>query len=75
MSNPFFSIVIPVYNTIKELKRCVDSVVSQTFEDFELILVDDGSTDGSGELCDRLSAEDSRIKTIHRENGGCSENI
>ena len=73
MSNPFFSIVIPVYNTIKELKRCVDSVVSQTFEDFELILVDDGSTDGSGELCDRLSAEDSRIKTIHRENGGCSE--
>lgn len=72
MSNPFFSIVIPVYNTIKELKRCVDSVVSQTFEDFELILVDDGSTDGSGELCDRLSAEDSRIKTIHRENGGCA---
>ena len=73
MSNPFFSIVIPVYNTIKELRRCVDSVVSQTFADFELILVDDGSTDGSGDLCDRLSAEDSRIKTIHRENGGCSE--
>ena len=72
MSNPFFSIVIPVYNTIKELRRCVDSVVSQTFEDFELILVDDGSTDGSGELCDRLSAEDSRIKTIHKANGGCA---
>jgi glycosyltransferase involved in cell wall biosynthesis len=72
MSNPFFSIVIPVYNTIKELRRCVDSVMSQTFEDFELILVDDGSTDGSGALCDRLSAEDSRIKTIHKANGGCA---
>ena len=73
MSNPFFSIVIPVYNTVKELRRCVDSVMTQTFADFELILVDDGSTDGSGVLCDELSAEDSRIKTIHRENGGCSE--
>ncbi len=73
MNHPFFSIVIPVYNTIKELQRCVDSVVSQSFADFELILVDDGSTDGSGALCDRLSAEDPRIKTIHRENAGCSE--
>lgn len=73
MDHPFFSIVIPVYNTVKELKRCVDSVVCQTFEDFELILVDDGSTDGSGALCDRLSLEDPRIKTIHKPNGGCSE--
>ena len=73
MDHPFFSIVIPVYNTVKELKRCVDSVVCQTFEDFELILVDDGSTDGSGALCDRLSLEDPRIKTIHKSNGGCSE--
>lgn len=72
MNHPFFSIVIPVYNTIKELQRCVDSVVSQSFEDFELILVDDGSTDGSGALCDRLSAEDPRIKTIHKANGGCA---
>ena len=72
MDHPFFSIVIPIYNTVKELKRCVDSVVCQTFEDFELILVDDGSTDGSGALCDRLSLEDPRIKTIHKPNGGCS---
>lgn len=72
MNHPFFSIVIPVYNTIKELQRCVDSVVSQSFTDFELILVDDGSADGSGALCDRLSAEDPRIKTIHKANGGCA---
>lgn len=73
MDHPFFSIVIPVYNTRKELERCVSSITVQTFRDFELILVDDGSTDGSGALCDRLSQADSRIKTIHRENGGCSE--
>lgn len=73
MDHPFFSIVIPVYNTQKELERCVSSITVQTFRDFELILVDDGSTDGSGALCDRLSQADSRIKTIHRENGGCSE--
>lgn len=72
MDHPFFSIVIPVYNTVKELRRCVDSVLSQAFGDFEVILVDDGSTDGSGALCDRLSGEDSRIKTIHKPNGGAA---
>lgn len=72
MDHPFFSIVVPVYNTEKELERCVRSVTAQTFPDFELILVDDGSTDGSGKLCDRLSAGDCRIRTIHQSNGGCS---
>lgn len=70
---PLFSIVIPVYNTVRELERCVNSITVQKYSDFEVILVDDGSTDGSGELCDRLSARDDRIRTIHKENGGCSE--
>lgn len=72
MNQPFFSIVIPVYNTVRELERCVDSITVQTFSDYEVILVDDGSTDGSADLCDRLSRSDIRIKTIHKENGGCS---
>ena len=73
MEQTFFSIVIPVYNTVRELERCVNSITVQSFSDFEVILVDDGSTDGSGDLCDQLSRNDSRIKTIHKVNGGCSE--
>ena len=73
MDQPFFSIVIPVYNTVRELERCVNSITVQSFSDFEVILVDDGSTDGSSDLCDQLSRNDSRIKTIHKVNGGCSE--
>ena len=73
MDQPFFSIVIPVYNTVRELERCVESITVQTFADYEVILVDDGSTDGSADLCDCLSRNDSRIKTIHKDNGGCSE--
>lgn len=67
---PEISAIVPVYNCSRYLERCVQSILGQTFTDFELILVDDGSTDGSGELCDRLAAEDSRIKVIHKENGG-----
>lgn len=70
---PLFSIVIPVYNTVRELERCVNSITMQKYSDFEVILVDDGSTDGSGELCDRLSGQNGRIRTIHKQNGGCSE--
>ena len=73
MSNPMFSIIVPVYNTEKELERCVRSVTCQTFKDFELILVDDGSKDSSGSLCDAFFAEDSRIVTIHQQNAGSSE--
>lgn len=73
MPEPMFSIVIPIYNTEKELERCVRSVTCQSFRDFELILVDDGSKDSSGALCDSYSAEDPRVVTIHQENAGCAE--
>lgn len=66
------SVVIPVYNVAPYLERCVASVLRQTFRDFEMILVDDGSTDGSGALADRLAAQDARIRVIHQENQGLS---
>lgn len=66
------SVIIPVYNVEKYLTRCLESVVSQSFKDFEIILVDDGSTDSSGMICDKFSLNDSRIKVIHKINGGLS---
>lgn len=64
------SVVVPVYNCERYLNTCIDSILSQTFTDFELILVDDGSTDGSALLCDAYSDRDNRIKVIHKANGG-----
>jgi glycosyltransferase involved in cell wall biosynthesis len=64
------SIVVPIYNTVDYLEECVNSLTGQTYQNIEIILVDDGSTDGSGELCDRLKAKDDRIIVIHKENGG-----
>lgn len=66
------SVVIPVYNVEKYLKECVDSVLKQTYPLFEIILVDDGSTDLSGNICDEYAASDNRIKVIHKINGGLS---
>lgn len=66
------SVVIPVYNVEQYLNECVDSVLDQTYSDYEIILVDDGSTDNSGKLCDDYLSLDNRIKVIHRENGGLS---
>lgn len=68
----YFSIVVPVYNVQSYLEECVQSVLRQTFSDFEMILVDDGSTDGSGVLCDKLAERDSRIRVYHQENQGPS---
>ncbi|MGN0292893.1 MAG: glycosyltransferase [Lachnospiraceae bacterium] len=67
------SIIVPVYNSEKFLNRCVDSILHQEFTDFELILVDDGSTDSSGDICDRYAAEDNRVIVIHKENSGVSD--
>jgi glycosyltransferase involved in cell wall biosynthesis len=66
------SIIIPVYNVRQWLEETVNSVLNQTFRDFELILVDDGATDGSGELCDAFAVMDSRVRVIHQENAGVS---
>lgn len=70
VSQPSISVIVPVYNAEKWLERCVKSVLKQTFNDFELILVNDGSKDGSGRLCDNLSKIDSRIKVLHQPNAG-----
>lgn len=66
------SIIIPVYNSERTLRHCLDSVISQSFLDWELILVDDGSTDQSGEICNKYAAKDQRIKVFHKKNGGVS---
>lgn len=66
------SIIIPVYNVEKYLKRCVASVINQSYTDIEIILVDDGSPDNSPELCDEIAQTDSRVVVIHKENGGLS---
>ena len=69
---PKISIIVPVYNTEKYIHRCIDSILNQTFKDFELILVDDGSPDNCGVICDEYSIKDSRIRVIHQENHGAS---
>jgi len=70
---PKVSIIVPVYNVEFYLTRCIDSLVNQTLKDIEIILVDDGSTDESGKLCDRYAEKDNRIKVIHKINGGLSD--
>ena len=69
---PAISVIVPVYNVEQYLPRCINSILSQTFTDFELLLIDDGSTDKSGEICDAYSKEDRRIRVIHKENHGVS---
>lgn len=67
-----FSIIVPVYNVENHLKRCIDSLIYQTFQDIEIVLIDDGSTDGSGQICDVYAEFDSRIVVVHKPNGGLS---
>lgn len=71
--NPEISIIVPVYNVENYLEKCIDSILNQTFKNFELILVDDGSTDRSGEICEKCKHKDSRIKVIHKYSGGASD--
>lgn len=72
MARPQISVIVPVYNSAKWLGRCVDSIMAQTFGDFELLLIDDGSTDGSADFCDSYAARDARISVLHKANGGVS---
>ena len=72
MNIPKISVIVPVYNVEKYLPRCIDSILAQTFTDFELLLIDDGSKDRSGEICDEYAKKDGRIRVFHKENGGVS---
>lgn len=72
MPQPTISIIVPVYNVEPYLRKCIDSILAQTFKDFELILIDDGSPDQSGVILDEYAKKDSRTRVIHKENGGVS---
>lgn len=72
MNQELISIIVPVYNIREYLPRCVESLCRQTYKNIEILLVDDGSTDGTGELCDLLAERDNRIRVFHKENGGSS---
>ena len=72
-SSPLVSVIIPVYKVEPYLRQCVDSVLAQTYTDFEVILVDDGSPDGCPAICDEYAEKDCRVKVIHKENGGLSD--
>ncbi len=70
MRKPAISVIVPVYNAEKYIASCIDSILLQTFADFELLLIDDGSKDASGQICDEYANRDTRLKAIHQENGG-----
>ena len=72
MSDSLISIIVPVYNSEQTLHRCIDSILGQTYRNFELLLINDGSKDRSGEICDEYARKDSRVKVFHKENGGVS---
>ena len=69
---PLVSIIVPVYNYKAYLRRCLDSIAAQTFTDWECLVVDDGSSDGSDAICDEAAAADERFRVIHKQNGGIS---
>ena len=72
LDRPSVSVVVPVYNAEKYLRQCLDSILSQSFSDWECILVDDGSGDGSAQICDEYANKDARFRTFHQENAGVS---
>ena len=73
MDNPTVSIIVPIYNVEPYLRRCIDSVINQTYANLEIILVDDGSPDKCSQICDEYAAKDNRITVIHKRNGGLSD--
>ena len=72
MTNPLISIIVPVYNAEKYLSKCLDIIVAQSFADWECLLIDDGSPDGSGKICDEYATRDTRFRVFHKKNGGVS---
>lgn len=72
MSDSLISIIVPVYNSEQTLNRCIDSILGQTYRNFELLLINDGSKDRSGEICDEYASNDSRIRVFHQKNSGPS---
>ena len=70
---PLVSILVPVYNAQKTIDRCISSILNQEYRDFELLLLDDGSTDDSGAICDAYAQKDARVRVLHKENSGVSD--
>ena len=73
VSKELISVIVPVYNVRSYLEKCFESAAGQSYRNLEIILVDDGSTDGSGDLCEELAGRDSRVRVIHKKNGGLSD--
>ena len=73
MAAQTLSIIVPIYKVEAFLHRCVDSILAQTYSDLEILLVDDGSTDSSGAICDAYARQDARVQVIHKKNGGLSD--
>ena len=73
MKKELISVIVPIYDIEKYLNKCIESIVNQSYENLEIILIDDGSTDESGKICDKWKEKDGRIKVIHKENGGLSD--
>lgn len=71
-TQPLISVIVPVYKAEKFLPKCIDSILSQTYTNFELLLIDDGSPDNSGKICDEYASKDSRVRVFHKQNGGVS---
>ena len=72
MNTPKISVIVPVYNVEQYLPRCIESILAQTYNDFELLLINDGSSDNSGNICDEYAKNNSRVRVFHKENGGVS---
>ena len=73
IQNPFISIILPVFNSENYLADTIESIINQSYKNFELIIINDGSKDSSGKICDNYAEKDKRIKVIHKENGGISD--
>lgn len=73
MENQLISVILPIYNVENYLRQCLDSIIEQTFHNLEILLVNDGSTDGSGKICQEYLKKDSRIRYFEKENGGLSD--